>query len=334
MVLYNKMNVAKPYGLINLGNSCYINSILQLLFVCKDLTKTILNIEPENNTIVISYQNLLEILLEQNKKKNKSIRPRNFVNMFRKKFNNMSINQEDAGEAIIFLLELLHNETIVDFTQRHRDAIIDNMRFNDKIKRECVEQLDIMLKKDYSMMTDIFSGQSLTTVKCNKCKKENNRMEIYKTLEIAINNVDNLSTAINKHFEPELLEDYKCDGCSERNTCYKSSALLSVPKYLIIILKRFDYSGNKIHKKVSFSELLHFKNVLLKDDINSQTIDLYKLKGVVNHNGGRSSGGHYYANIKTDKWYLCDDSSVIPHKDIKRIFSKEAYILFYERYEH
>ena len=106
-------------GLINLGNTCYMNSALQCLSNCEYLTKYFLSgyYKRELNTtskygsggeIVESYVQLLEKLWKETKPYFKPIQFfRTFVTHVKSFANN---SQHDSHEMLIYLLEKLHED--------------------------------------------------------------------------------------------------------------------------------------------------------------------------------------------------------------------------------
>jgi uncharacterized UBP type Zn finger protein len=108
-------------------------------------------------------------------------------------------------------------------------------------------------------------------------------------------------------------------------TKFKIHESKSLPKYLIIALKRFkvvDEISEKIHDSVDINLYLIVNNIN------------YRVKSIVIHSGG-SSGGHYYAYVrrKDNKWYNVNDYSVsdISEENVLKNSKTEGYIIIYER---
>jgi len=330
----------QPFGLINLGNTCYMNTILQTLFICCDFNEEVLMAQNKlkKGTMVNSYKTILRRMIDRSKRGSKGkLKLTNFIQTFRNNFQHVSFNQQDAHEAMFFLLSKLHENLKEEFTSQIFIDTIRDMRYNKKIKNECARQIRKMYNKDYSMINEYFYGQWCSVVKCSKCNHEVNRVEVFKGFNLEIKNTNNLNEAIKEYMTPENLEDYKCDNCQERNNCSKKYVLLNTPKYLFVQLKRFNFDWNtnrfsKENKKVEFPDYLHFKDYLLQNNENKnvENIDLYKLKSIINHQGA-VQGGHYYSyhNFK-DKWVKCDDEDV-SFIDEDKTHTTSAYILLYEK---
>ncbi|KAL1465215.1 hypothetical protein WDU94_004802 [Cyamophila willieti] len=122
-----------------------------------------------------------------------------------------------------------------------------------------------------------------------------------------------------------------CPRCKEFQQATKKFDLWSVPKVLIIHLKRFHYSRYRRDKIETLVEFPVHDLDISKIVINkSEQLKKYDLVGVCNHYG-TLGGGHYtaYAKNNIDKnWYLFDDSSV--RKVIEsEVVSNCAYVLMY-----
>ena len=99
---------------------------------------------------------------------------------------------------------------------------------------------------------------------------------------------------------------------------YKRLYLKSLPKYLLLQLKRFTFftNSNKNNKDVKAPINFIIRN-------NS-----YQLRGIIYHIGG-ANGGHYVSVIfYNNKWHLCDDNSVNEISNIDQFLNK-GYIYLY-----
>ncbi|EGR30106.1 ubiquitin carboxyl-terminal hydrolase family protein, putative [Ichthyophthirius multifiliis] len=147
----------------------------------------------------------------------------------------------------------------------------------------------------------------------------------------------------------EILEsgnEWYCNKCKEHKKASKIMQIYSVPKILIIHLKRFksgkmrnfgkyffESEGKKIDDFVNFE----IQNLDLSDFVISkfnQQNYIYDLFAVSQHYGG-TSGGHYTAagfNFENKKWFQFNDSQVDSIQP-QQVVNKNAYLLFYRRRE-
>ncbi|XP_070394711.1 ubiquitin carboxyl-terminal hydrolase 15-like isoform X3 [Dermacentor albipictus] len=124
-----------------------------------------------------------------------------------------------------------------------------------------------------------------------------------------------------------------CPTCRSQKQATKKLDLWSLPRVLIIHLKRFSYNRfwrDKIDTHVDFP----ITDLCMDDYIINRKHEraVYDLIAVANHYGGMG-GGHYTAyakNKETQKWYHFDDSSISSATE-DNVVSKAAYVLFYAR---
>uniref|UniRef100_A0A8C4HII5 Ubiquitin carboxyl-terminal hydrolase n=1 Tax=Dicentrarchus labrax TaxID=13489 RepID=A0A8C4HII5_DICLA len=123
-------------------------------------------------------------------------------------------------------------------------------------------------------------------------------------------------------------DPWYCPTCKKHQQATKKFDLWSLPRILVVHLKRFSYNRcwrDKLDTVVDFP-IRYF----VCDPKAGPYI--YDLIAVSNHYGGMG-GGHYtaYGKNKVDgKWYYFDDSSVSSATE-DQIVTKAAYVLFYQR---
>ena len=158
--------------------------------------------------------------------------------------------------------------------------------------------------------------------------------------KIIQNPFENIKTEIslNETFEilgeEELLDEnneWYCENCKKKQRAKKKLEIYNTPKILIIQIKRFSHT-NKINTKVNFplNDLDLSKYILSSDKSRPIKYDLF---AVANHYGSLSFG-HYTAFCKNsinEKWYEFNDSCVCEIKDLSKIVSSNAYVLFYKQ---
>jgi len=142
-----------------------------------------------------------------------------------------------------------------------------------------------------------------------------------------------------KHFcETEILDDMNmvyCRCCKKHQNSSKTTTIWKLPDHLLVHFKRFSYGGDfadKVKTPVSFPLTgLDLSKYLVNEEDQENCI--YDLYGVSNHSGFLA-GGHYTAYVKSltnGKWYEMDDTDVTEIRDLTRISSKRAYLVFYRR---
>lgn len=332
-------------GLVNLGNTCFMNSIIQCLSNTLSLTdyflsKSHIEDDPEHMNkrkpeylFLNSWVNLLVNIWESNQ----LLKPKTFVENFGqqiKKYANFQ--QQDSHECLMYFLDILHRSLSYEIEADIRGEIKNS---HDKLMKQSLESWKSFYETNYSFIINTFSGLLHNSVICLNCKHEENRFEPYNNLSIDINfenTNDNVSVDLNgclkNYFKTaETINTWRCDQC-KANGCQKKCSLWSVPNYLIIHFKRFSPSGRKIHKRVNFNlDDLDITNYISDDklDKNNYIYSLY----AVNYHSGELNSGHYWSCCKNldNTWYLFNDGHVSKFHNINDIITKDAYILFYHR---
>uniref|UniRef100_A0A671VLY5 Ubiquitin carboxyl-terminal hydrolase n=1 Tax=Sparus aurata TaxID=8175 RepID=A0A671VLY5_SPAAU len=128
-------------------------------------------------------------------------------------------------------------------------------------------------------------------------------------------------------------DPWYCPTCKKHQQATKKFDLWSLPRILVVHLKRFSYNRcwrDKLDTVVDFPiRDLNMSEFVCDPKAGPYTYDLI---AVSNHYGGMG-GGHYtaYGKNKVDgKWYYFDDSSVSSATE-DQIVTKAAYVLFYQR---
>ena len=121
LIKYNGLYILLPFGLYNNSIICYFNSLLQSLFTCSSLTEYLLNNESKftNNNFIKLYINIIKeyILIPNNRPQQFIIEKSNiilfneFLSMIKNKNIHFGFNQEDSGELLIILLDIIDNDS-------------------------------------------------------------------------------------------------------------------------------------------------------------------------------------------------------------------------------
>ncbi|KAI1892727.1 hypothetical protein AGOR_G00136520 [Albula goreensis] len=128
-------------------------------------------------------------------------------------------------------------------------------------------------------------------------------------------------------------DPWYCPNCKKHQQATKKFDLWSLPRILVVHLKRFSYNRcwrDKLDTVVDFPIRDLNMSEFVCDPKASPYV--YDLIAVSNHYGGMG-GGHYTAFAKNEvdeKWYYFDDSSVSSATE-DQIVTKAAYVLFYQR---
>ena len=333
-------------GLENLGNTCFLNSCLQVLNNTYELNhllesesckKYIKKDLPESN-FIDEWEDLRNVMWSDNG----IVAPRKFVNSLQKmaSLKNRDLftgwSQNDMPEFLQLFIECIHNNI-----SRSENVIINGVAKNstDNVAIKCYQMIKQIYKKEYSEIYELFYGinySQLISLETDKCLSI--VPESFFTIDLPIKNQDkiaeNLYDCFDLFTEPEYLEGDNAwfnENTNKKENVKKQYSFWNFPKIIVIILKRFSMDGSdKITDLINFPlEDLDLSKYVKGYHPDSYKYDLY---GVCNH-VGNVSGGHYTAFVKNSQnnWNHFNDNQVEKLENPDLIISPSAYCLFYRK---
>jgi ubiquitin carboxyl-terminal hydrolase 8 len=276
-------------SLHNIGNSCYLNSVIQPISHTSILRNEIFNdtfiksifdniqgksdsmetydqlLNKFNNTISVQ----LHLILKKMWKENCIIRIsslKEIIGKINKEF--IGSNQNDSQEVLNLLLDQIHEESkkpfIIDInkvpTEYH-----SNLK-NEDIEKYKLESIGNYLALKYvifirdemkrSIISEHITGIYYTEIICSICKNSSDRFESFINLQLDIpEEKTSLDNCMKIHTKYELLtgdNSYYCGKCKEHVDAKKKVCIWNTPRILIIQLKRFKSEMKKYNNYVSF----------------------------------------------------------------------------------
>jgi ubiquitin carboxyl-terminal hydrolase 8 len=327
-------------GLANLGNTCFINSSIQILSHTYELNNLLDDESYKkklrnkyDSALLIEWDNLRKLLWNENC----IISPGRFINTVQKvaKLKKMEIftgySQNDVSEFLLFVIDCFHNSL-----SREIKMTISGTPENDddKLALKCFDMIKNTYSKDYSEIWNIFFAvqvSEISRVDNNKVLTSNPEPFFMIDLPIPSENKNpSLLDCFDLYVEGETIENYKDEETNENVSIRKRILFWSFPTILVIDIKRFNnrLQKNQIHITFPLDDLDLSKYVVSKNNSNNK----YELYGVCNHSGG-VLGGHYTSYVKNanGKWYHFNDTSVSEVGLNESIISPKAYVLFYRK---
>lgn len=340
-IRYNKYSDKGLTGLANVGNSCYINSCMQLLSHTYELNELLSNLNKKDfnknieATILIEWNNLRELMWSENC----TIAPWGFINAVREVATKKNINifsgyaQNDVSEFLLFIIDCFHCGLKREVSMKI-SGVVQNS--TDTLAEECYKMMQKMYKTDYSEILNIFYGISVTQIKSKDTDIVLSKTcEPFSILSLSIPQKTTTLTifdCLDLYREEEELSGENAwfnDETKSKQDVKKSTIFWNLPTILIIDLKRFDNSNKKLHSLVATPlEGLDLSGYV--DGYNSSDY-IYDLFGTGNHSGN-VMGGHYTANIRNPngKWYSFNDTTINQVPEDK-VISPYTYCLFYRK---
>lgn len=353
-------------GLENLGNTCYMNSIIQCLSnlpIFKSILLTSTHKPVSDDSVTSKLAALLNKMWFNTKI---YITPIEFKKSIEKNFaafNNY--RQHDSQEFLTFILDKIHmelcSEVCIEFRPSAKVKELEDLYNTDKSAYKVAAKHDFdtatifksfiywrnyINKNKHSFIIPLFTGLFHSIITCNECNYRRSSYSPFTTLSLSVSkDTKTLEDCLNEFFKEELLDghnQYTCKDCNKKTDTKKQMTIWEPPKYIIIHFKRFE---TKYYPVLQINKI----NTLIKFPITGLVLDnyfnklhpkynyIYDLVGISNHMGG-CSGGHYTSYCKnsiSNKWYIFNDDSgiiQIPDEYVEsHIVSEDAYILFYSK---
>ena len=330
-------------GLANLGNTCFINSCMQVISHTYELNNLLNNENYKkklknkpDSALLLEWDNLRKMLWNENC----VVSPGKFIKTIQRVagVKNMDMftgfSQNDVPEFLLFVIDCFHTSLAREIKMNINGTVVND---TDKVAVKCFEMIQNTYTREYSEIWNIFYAVHVSTIHSLETGKQLQLTpEPYFMIDLPIpanNKSPSLIDCMNLYCEGEILQDENAwynEETKLKENIQKKISFWSFPNILVIDLKRFDYRSRKNQILVSFPlDNLDLSSYVVGYKKNSYVYDLY---GVCNHSGG-VLGGHYTAYVKNanGKWYHYNDTSVSEVPLVESIVSPKAYCLFYRK---
>lgn len=272
-------------GLKNLGATCYMNSLLQCLFMNLTFRRGIYEWRPlpgqeHEPSVVAELQRIFGAL-------------------------QLCQRSSFAPKALTELLQIR--------TSVQQDAQEFNNLFVGLLEEKLKECRNSSVR---TLVQRQFQGKSSYQTVCEKCHNVSSSDASFHELVLSIQDSKTLEGAIKTYLKKEELKgdnQYNCSTCGLADASRKT-LLRNLPEVLNFQLLRFAYTDKgkvKVRTETSFPRTLDMAPFVegAADKLE------YELSAVLLHIGSSAHGGHYVAHIRdevTNQWFKFNDSRVSP----------------------
>ncbi|XP_042902734.1 ubiquitin carboxyl-terminal hydrolase 22 [Parasteatoda tepidariorum] len=318
-------------GLVNLGQTCYMNCIVQVLTHNPLLRNYFLSDKHNIYTCQFNCDRQTCLACEMSALFQEFYSgqqvphiPYKLVYIIWKHAKHLDgYDPQDAHEFFITMLDVLHEHS--------------------KNPKEDDSSCQCIIHK-------IYTGRLQSDILCMHCKNVRTKIEEFRDIGLDLGTDDgsgkssiSLKDCLERYTQPEMLHS-SCDSCQQYGLSKKQLTVQKLPVVISFHLKRLEF-GKKITTYVKFPEYLNMtpfvssirgtssrtneESSFSNSPYNSSDNN-FCLFAVVNHTGNKE-GGHYISFIKMkQKWYKCDDD-MITNATVNDVLVSEGYLLFYHK---
>ncbi|KAG8960305.1 hypothetical protein FRC03_006787 [Tulasnella sp. 419] len=328
-----------PVGLKNLGATCYANAYLQVWFQDLVFREGVYQCQP-----MVEEDEVLE---------------KSPVFQLQVTFAALQCSSQRVFNPIK-LVESLELQTSIQ-----QDAQEFSKLFLSHLATEFEKQPIPSLR---SLVADQFQGELVHAIECQTCKNVSERSSDFVEIEINLEPGCRLEDRVKAFLAPEMLSDdnkYACGHCNSLQDAKRYTKLTKLPPVLHFSILRFVYdikthTRKKSKQSISYPAAIDMSQFLDKESASDSC--WYDLRGVLLHKGPSAYRGHYESQVYDEekhKWFQFNDDEVTSLNDadeeqkmnkkkskfrvsdsddegdenIRRLDSKDAYMIIYSRRE-
>ena len=321
---FSRYKKASKTGLKNLGNTSYLNSVLQILCYIRSFASYFLN--PKNgeefknkvSDYKVSYvfHRLCTHIFPYPEKDNIEIYEPDTLLKVLSLYNvtYKDYKEKNPNDLIVFILYKLHEE-LNSLKMYDSSKYISNststMIFNDK-DASVKNGIKKFTQVNKSIISNYFTWFEIKESQCLKCSKKIYNLQNFSTFQLNIFDLIKykkpkyikIEDCLELYISPKTKNNV-CRFCNSYNNIITTTNIYSAPNIFIFLLDYTNYIDNN-----DFSFVLERKINLGKYIENKNGPTNYILNGIVYWDKNKNKYQAFSASPVDKNWYLCDDENV------------------------
>jgi len=330
-------------GLTNLGNTCFLNSCIQILTHTQELhnifknnavlARMEINKGLDESVILREWKTLAELMWSGNG----IVKPLKFVTSVQHVALKKDIEiftgfaQNDVTEFLRFVVNCFHTTIARPVKVSIKGKVKTKV---DTMAVKCCEMLNNIYSKEYSEIYDLFYGTCVTELKSVQKEIYSSKPEHFFIIDLPIPGEEKSSITLYDCFDLFVKEElmhgdnqWFNEKTGKKEDVLRRNYFWNFPKILVITLKRFSSLNTRLNQMVDCPLTgLNLSRYAEGYDSSKYVYDLY---GVSNHMGG-PMGGHYTSYIKTAQDWVHYNDDQLNKMSADAVITPMAYCLFYK----